>query len=48
MQTIDRLAVVKSGTETDASWWKKQRAGSSVSKLRKKYDAMVEQATLTP
>lgn len=48
MQTIDRLATVKSGTETDASWWKKQRAGSSVSKLRKKYDAMVEKSTLTP
>lgn len=47
MQTIERLATVKSGIETNAAWWKKQRAGSTLSKLRKKYDAMVEQATLT-
>jgi hypothetical protein len=47
MQTIERLSAAKSGTETNATWWKKQRAGSSVSKLRTKYDAMVEQATLS-
>jgi uncharacterized cupredoxin-like copper-binding protein len=47
MQTIDRLATVKSGTVIDTAWWKKQRAGSSVSKLRKKYDTMVEQATIS-
>jgi hypothetical protein len=48
MQTIERLSAVKSGTLTNAAWWKKQRAGSSLSKLRTKYDAMVEQATITP
>ncbi|MBV9211287.1 MAG: hypothetical protein JOZ52_11685 [Acidobacteria bacterium] len=48
MQTIERLAVVKSGAETDAAWWKKQRTSSSVSKLRKKYDAMVDEARLNP
>ncbi|MBV9960545.1 MAG: hypothetical protein JO360_19105 [Acidobacteria bacterium] len=46
MQTIERLATVKSATETNAAWWKKQRAGSSLSKLRQKYDAMVEKATI--
>lgn len=47
MQTIERLSMVKAGASTDAAWWKKQRAGSSLSKLRKKYDAMVEQSMIT-
>lgn len=48
VQTIERLVSIKAGTLTDAAWWKKERAGSSVSNLRKKYDAMVEQARLNP
>jgi hypothetical protein len=47
-QTIERIVSVKAGDMTDKQWWKQERAGSSVSKLRKKYDAMVDKARLNP
>jgi hypothetical protein len=46
MQAITRLVGARSGELTDKTWWRKQRAGSSLSKLRKKYEDMVAQATL--
>lgn len=45
-QTIERLVAVKSGKLTNAEWWRQQKAKSSVAKLRKKYDALVEQSML--
>jgi hypothetical protein len=45
-QTITRLVGARSGELTDKAWWQKQKAGSSLSKLRKKYEDMVAQSTL--
>ncbi len=47
VETIERIVAVKSGDVTDAAWWKKERAGASLQKLRKKYDPIVDQASLT-
>lgn len=46
MQTIDRISVVKAGALTDAAWWRQERKGKSVTKLRAKYDDMVLRAQL--
>lgn len=47
-QTIERIIAVKAGSLTDKAWWKQEKAGSSVSKLRKKYDPMVDKARINP
>jgi len=46
VQRIERISSVRAGTLTDAAWWRQQRKGSSVSKLRTKYDEMVAKAQL--
>jgi len=46
VQRIERISAVRAGTLTDAAWWRQQRKGSSVSKLRAKYDEMVAKAQL--
>lgn len=45
-QTIERLVAVKAGSTTDKAWWKQQQAKSSLSELRQKYEALVQQSTL--
>lgn len=48
VQRIERISAIRSGATTNTTWWKKQRAGSSLSKLRAKYDEMVNKARLNP
>lgn len=48
VQRIDRISAVRAGTLTNAAWWRQQRKGTSVTKLREKYDDMVNKARLNP
>lgn len=48
VQRIERISAVRAGSLSDAAWWRQQRKGASVSKLRKKYDDMVAKAQLNP
>jgi hypothetical protein len=46
VQRIERISAVRAGTLTDVAWWKNERKGKSLAKLRKKYDDMVANAQL--
>ena len=48
VQKIDRISAVRAGTLTDAAWWRQERKGKSIKKLREKYDDMVGKAQLNP
>lgn len=43
---MERLVAAKSGNETDQKWWKRISKSTNVNALRKKYDALVEQAMI--
>ncbi len=46
VETIERLVAAKSGTESDAAWWKRIRRNSNVDTLRKRYETLVDEATI--
>ena len=46
VETIERLVAARSGTESDADWWKRLRKTSSLETLRKRYDTLVDKATI--
>ncbi|MGI8734222.1 MAG: hypothetical protein ACR2LM_13100 [Pyrinomonadaceae bacterium] len=46
VMTIERLVSAKFGNESNADWWKRVGRSSDVDSLRKKYDALVERATI--
>jgi hypothetical protein len=46
---IERIASAKTASgQTDTAWWSAERRGSSVTKLRAKYDALLSKATVNP
>ena len=46
VETIERLVSAKAGTESDASWWRRIRRTSDLDTLRKRYDTLVDRATI--
>ena len=44
---IERISAASVGGTTSTAWWAAERKKSSLAKLRKKYDALLEKATVT-
>jgi hypothetical protein len=44
---IERISAASVGGTSSTAWWAAERKKSTLAKLRKKYDAMLEKATVT-